>query len=76
MEKLNLWELDDEDIEFFCDTINENTVSGGELLAVNGKKDLVRNHQCINFCSCFKIGLVNEIFRLCKCLVTNKHNYE
>ena len=39
MEKLNLWELDDEDIEFFCDTINENTVSAGELLAANEKKD-------------------------------------
>lgn len=39
MEKLNLWELDNEDIEFFCDTIHENTVVGGALLATNEKKD-------------------------------------
>lgn len=32
MDKLNLWDIEDEDIEFFLDTIHENTVLDGELL--------------------------------------------
>ena len=45
MDKLNLWDIEDEDIEFFLDTIRENTILDGELLPPNQKQDFG------NYCS-------------------------
>tara|TARA_A200000159_G_C7069001_1_gene233543 strand:+ start:136 stop:543 length:408 start_codon:yes stop_codon:yes gene_type:complete len=39
MDKLNLWDIEDEDIEFFLDTIHENTILDGELLPPSQKQD-------------------------------------
>ena len=35
MERLNLFQIDDQDLEFFFDTIVENALSDDELLAIN-----------------------------------------
>ena len=38
MDRLNLWDIEDEDIEFFLDTIHENTTLQGELLPPDQKQ--------------------------------------
>ena len=35
MERLNLFQIDDQDLEFFFDTIVENALSDDKLLAIN-----------------------------------------
>ena len=39
MERLNLFQIDDQDLEFFFDTIVENALSDDELLAINSMKE-------------------------------------
>ena len=39
MERLNLFQIDDQDLEFFFDTIVENALSDDELLAINSIKE-------------------------------------